>query len=147
MSLRHHTAINMWKPKHTSMICTSFDMWSIGTTYPYPHPQGFTYYPHGQQGITRLVPLLHVVSWPCLASPTHSRIYIFPHEQQGMTCHIVPLLHVVFWPYGQQPHPHTQGFTRVMQSESLQPGSGSSIGRVRSAQPIFTWLMSIMVWA
>ena len=123
MSLRHHTATDKSEPKHTSMICTTFGMWFIGVAQPHPHPQGFTYPPHGQQGITRLVvPLLHVVSWPCLASPTHSRIYLFPHKQQGMTRHIVPLLHVIFWPYGQQPHPHTQGFTRVMQSKSLQLG-------------------------
>ena len=42
--------------------------------------------------------------------------------QQGMTCRIVPLLHVVFWPYRQRPHPHTQRFTCVIQSVSLQPG-------------------------
>ena len=45
--------------------------------------------------------------------------------QQGMTYHTVPLLHVVFWPYGQQPYSHTQGFTRVMQSGSLQPDLSS----------------------
>ena len=37
----------------------------------------------------------------------------------------VPLLHVVFWSYGEQHHPYTQGFTRVMQSGSLQPGLSS----------------------
>ena len=74
MSPRHHTAIDRSKPKHTSMICTSFGMWSIGPAKPHPHRQGFTYPLHGQQGITHhIVPLLHVVSWPCLASPTHSR--------------------------------------------------------------------------
>ena len=77
ISLRHHTAINKLEPKHTSMICTSFGMWSIGHAKPHPHPQGFTYPLHGQQGIIRhVIPLLHVVSWPCLASPTHSRIYL-----------------------------------------------------------------------
>ena len=35
--------------------------------------------PHRQQGITHhVVPLLHVVFWPWLTSPTHSRIYLFP---------------------------------------------------------------------
>ena len=43
-----------------------------------------------------------------------------PHGLEGMACRIVPLLHVVFWPYRQRPHPHTQGFTRVIQSVSLQ---------------------------
>ena len=51
----------------------TFGMWSIGPTKPHPHPQGFTYPLHRQQGMTRHVPLLHVVSWPYLASPTHSR--------------------------------------------------------------------------
>ena len=37
----------------------------------------------------------------------------------------VPLLRVDFWPYRQQPHPHTQGFTHVMQSGSLQPDLSS----------------------
>ena len=32
---------------------------------------------------------------------------------------------VVFWPYRQQPHPHIQGFTYVMQNGSLQPDSSS----------------------
>ena len=106
------------------MICTSFGMWSIGLAKPHPHPQEFTYPLHGQQGITHhVVPLLLVVSWPCLASPTHSKISSPPpsqNGQQGMTCRTVPLLHVVFWPYRQWPHPHTQGFTRVIQSVSLQ---------------------------
>ena len=101
----------------------------------------------------------HVVYWPCQASPTPSKIYLYPpwaagdntscstpfacgllalpslthtlkdlplppppHGQQGMTCRTVPLLHVVFWPNRQWPHPHTQGFTRVIQSVSLQLG-------------------------
>ena len=47
MSLRHHTTIDKSEPKHTSMICTSFDMWSIGLaglthTLKDPHTQGFT---------------------------------------------------------------------------------------------------------
>ena len=48
-----------------------------------------------------------------------------PPGQQGMTRHTIPLLHVVFWPYGQQPHPYSQWFTRVIQSVSLQPGLSS----------------------
>ena len=40
----------------------------------------------------------HVVYWPCLDSPTPSRIYLSSHWQQGITCHVVPLLHVVSWP-------------------------------------------------
>ena len=123
ISQRHHTATNKLESKHTSMICISFGMWSIGPAQPHPHPQGFTYLPHGQQRIMHhVVPLFHVVSQPYLASPTHSRIYLFPPTpqwQQGMTCHTVPLLRVDFWPYRQQPHPHTQGFTHVMQSGSL----------------------------
>ena len=75
--------------------------WPYGQQ-PQSHSQGFTSPPHGGQGILRhVVPLLHVVYWPCLASPTHSKIYLFPYGKQGMTCHIVPLLHMVFWPYGQ----------------------------------------------
>ena len=126
ISPRNHTATNKLEPKHSSMICTSFGMWSIGPAKPHQHPQGFTYPLHGQQGITHhVVPLFHVVSQPYLASPTHSRIYLFPPTpqwQQGMTCRTIPLLHVVFWPYRQWPHPHTQGFTRVIHSVSLQLG-------------------------
>ena len=32
LSPRHHTATDRLEPKHTSMICTSFGMWSIGAT-------------------------------------------------------------------------------------------------------------------
>ena len=39
-----------------------------------------------------------------------------------MTRHTILLLYMVFWPYGQHPHPHTQGVTRVIQSRSLQLG-------------------------
>ena len=91
ISPRHHTTTNKLEPKHTSMICTSFGMWSIGPSKPHPYPQGFTYTFHEQQGIIRhVVPLLHVVSWPCVASPTHSRIYLFPHGQQRMMCRTIP---------------------------------------------------------
>ena len=84
ISPKHHTTTNKLEPKHTSMICTSFGMWPIGPAKPHPHPQGFTYPLYGQQGITRrVVPLLHVVSWPYLASPTHSRIYLFPPQAVG----------------------------------------------------------------
>ena len=84
ISPRHHIATNKLEPKHTSMICTSFGMQSLGPTKPHPHPQGFTYPLHGKQGITcHVVPLLHVVSWPCLASPTHSKIYLFPPQAIG----------------------------------------------------------------
>ena len=54
---------------------------------PQSHSQGFTSLPpppNVQQGITRhLVPPLHVDYWPCLASPTHSKIYLFPYRAIG----------------------------------------------------------------
>ena len=128
ISPRHHTATNKLEPKHTSMICTSFGIWSIGPAKPHPHPEGFTYPFHEQQGITRhVVPLLHVVSWPYVASPTHSRIYFFPPWVAGNDESHNTLLHEVFWPYMQWPHPHIQGFTCVMQSVSLQLGLLSPI--------------------
>ena len=75
ISPRHHTATNELEFEHISMICTSFGMWSIGPAKPHPHPQGFTYTLHGQQGITRhVVPLLHVVFWPYRQRP-------HPHTQ------------------------------------------------------------------
>ena len=92
LSSRHHTATNKLEPKHTSMVCTFFGMWSIGPAKPHPYPQGFTYPFHEQQGITRhVVPLLHVVSWPCVASLTHSRIYLFPPwAARNDASHITP---------------------------------------------------------
>ena len=92
ISPKHHTATNKLEPKHTSMICTSFGMWSIGLAKPHSYPQGFTYPLYGQQGITcHVVPLLHGVSWPCLASPTHSRIYLFsPWAAGNDVSHSIP---------------------------------------------------------
>ena len=40
----------------------------------------------------------HVVYWPCLASPTPSRIYLSPPWAEGIMRHVVLLLHVVSWP-------------------------------------------------
>ena len=103
------------------MICTSFGMWSIGPVKPHPYPQGFTYPFHEQQEIIRhVVPLLHVVSWPCVASSTHLRIYLFLLWAAGNDVSHSTLLHEVFWPYRQRPHPHIQLFTCVMLSVSLQ---------------------------
>ena len=99
ISPRHHTATNKLEPKHTSMICTSFGMWSIGPSKPYPYPQGFTYTFHEQQGIIcHVVPLLHVDFWPCVASPTHSKIYLFPPWAAGNDMSYNTLLHEVFCP-------------------------------------------------
>ena len=37
-----------------------------------------------QQGRTHhIVPLLHMDFWPCLVSPTHSKIYLFPPQVAG----------------------------------------------------------------
>ena len=118
ISPRHHTATNKLEFEHISMICTSFGMWSIGLAKPHPHPQGFTYDNTScstsfARGLLAQPSLTHTLKDLPLPPPPQN-------GQQGMTCRTVPLLHVVFWPYRQRPHPHTQGFTRVIQSVSLQ---------------------------
>ena len=126
ISPRHHTATNKLEPKHTSMICTSFGMWFISPAKHHPHSRIYLSPPWAAGdntscstsfacGLLALPNLIHTLK----NLPLHP---LPPHGQQGVMCRTVPLLHIVFWPYRHQPHPHTQGFTRVMQSVSLQLG-------------------------
>ena len=74
-----HTTTERSEPKHNCVICTSFDMWSIDPMGSSPtHTLKNLPPPNGGQGIMHhTVPLLHVVYWPYLVSPIHSRIYLF----------------------------------------------------------------------
>ena len=95
MSQRHYTAI---KPSQNPqplawyvhlLACGLLALPSLNHTLkdlPIPPPQNW------KQGITRhVVPLLHVVSWPYLASPTHSKIYLFPPwAARNDASHITP---------------------------------------------------------